>query len=135
MSSHRQTRSNTRAGASAVPPSVSATDAPSGRRSQVPQQEAGSPTLYVDSGTPRYPELQYGRRFCAPGLNRIVLDPEERESFGYENDILWNSFHYLDHPNVADLVLYLRNPQHVISQDPKIIEEIFLKAEPIFVRP
>jgi hypothetical protein len=134
MSSHRQTRSNTRAGASAVPPSVSATDAPSGRRSQVPQQEAGSPTLYVDSETLCYPETEFARRPCAPGLKRLALNPEEREHFGYDNPTSYNSFFFLDHPNVADAVLYLRNPEHVDAQDPKVVKEVFLKAEPVFVR-
>ncbi len=135
MTSRKPTASSTaRTGASTAPLSVSTTGASPSRRLGLPQQGVDSPTLYVDFDSLCYPEVEFSRRPCAPGLKRLALRPEERQHFEYENPTSYNSFYFLDHPDVADIVLYLRNPEHIEAQDPKVLEEVFLKAEPVFVR-
>jgi hypothetical protein len=134
MTSRRATRSNTHSGASVVPPSVSATDDSPTRHSGSPQPEVTRSTSYVDFETPCYPEERFGERVSIPGLQRIVLKPDEVVEFKFPTYSSRNSFHFLDHPLVADVTLYARNPHHVIAQRPQDVEKVFWKAEPIFVR-
>lgn len=104
------------------------------RRSNTPQPPAASDLPPVDFDAICYPEVQYSRRVCPPGLKRLVLDPAEKTPFEFEDPESYNSFYFLDHPDVADLVVYFRNNAHVLAQDPKVLELLFWKAAPVFVR-
>ncbi len=122
-------------GASAAPVPISAMGPSSTRSPSVPQSDTANSMSNVDFEDPYYSDALFGRRFSPPGLKRIIMKPLEMKEFVFPDVATKNSFYFLDHPVVADLALYARNPRHVRSQRPGDIEELFRRAEPIFVSP